>query len=144
MSRTASALLALAVVALTLTCTACGGDESFTSEEVADAFARHGIPLVEHRAGEERVDPLLFILMPSRAPTECLDDLEISVFSDGDEVDAHVARVGFKPGESRYVTKSEDGEQVAGLVRDNVLAALTESACFSDACVRTALDALAS
>jgi hypothetical protein len=144
MPRTASALLALAVVALTVTCTACGGDESFTSEEVADAFARHGIPLFKDRAGEQGVHPLLFILKPSTAPTECLGHLEVSIFSDGDEVDAHLARVGFTPGESRYVTESEDGEQVVGLVRDNVLAALTESGCYSEARVRTALDALAS
>jgi hypothetical protein len=144
MPRTAASLLALAVVALTLTCTACGGDESLTSEDVADVFARHGIPLIEHRAGEEGVQPLLFILMPSSAPPECLDDLSINVFSDKDEVDAHLARVGFTRGESRYVTKSEDGKQVVGLVRDNVLAALTVSDCFSEARVRTALDALAS
>ena len=144
MPRTAPSLLALAAVALTLTCTACGGDESLTSAEVADVFARHGIPLVEHRAGEGGADPLLFILMPSSAPTECLDDLRINIFRDKGEVDAHLARVGFTPGESRYVTRSEDGEQVVGLVRDNVLAALTESDCFSEARVKTALDALAS
>ena len=117
----------------------CGGDASFSSGAVADAFARQSIPVAEHRAGE-RGDPLLTILRPSSGPAQCRDHLAINVFSDSDEVDSQIARSGLTPGESRYVTKSEDGEQVIGLVRDNVLVALTDSDCFTEARVRTALN----
>jgi hypothetical protein len=84
---------------------------------------------------------LLAILRPSDSP-DCSDDLAINVFGGSDELDTHPARTGFTPGKSRYLTKSEDGQRVIGLVHNNVLVALTESDCFSEARVRRPLNAL--
>ena len=131
----------LSIVALTVACTACGGNESFTPDEVADTFAWHGVPVSEI-VHEQHNSPLLSVLGPSYAPARCEDDLRINVFRGSAEVEAHLARTGFKPGESRYVTESEDGRPVVGLVHDNVLVGLTKSDCFSEARVRKPLDAL--
>jgi hypothetical protein len=125
-----------------IACSSCGGSESpFTSDEVADTFARHGIPLSEHVAGRGS-DPLLSIFEPSRTPDGCEEALRVNVFSASAEVDAVVTRAGLKPGESRYALTAEDGKRVVGLVRRNVLVALSEFDCYAEDRVRKALDAI--
>jgi hypothetical protein len=134
--------VSLVVLALTLACTTCGGDESFTPTEVVEAFDDHGVPMTEV-IGELPNGPIVASLGPADVPDYCSrEDLNVTVFRGRSDLDAYIARLGFEPGRSRHVLDSEDGRVVA-LVRDNVVAAVAvKSKCFSEARVKRPLDQL--
>jgi hypothetical protein len=131
------------LLALTLACTACGGDEPFTPTEVMEAFDDHGIHLTEV-IGQQPNSRIVASLGPADVPGHCSpEDLRVTVFRGHSDLDAQLARSGFEPGQSRFVVLDSEAGRVVGLVRDNVVAAVVgKSKCFSEARVKRPLDQL--